>query len=921
MKKKGAIGYKLLILIYSILLSTAAVSMTQREIGEVLFNATVKVNVYDGNNLVGHGSGVMLTREGLVGTNYHVIQMAIDRNYRILVESPSSGEKVEADVQNWNFFRDFAVLRMKKAGVRGFVPIRLGDSETVRPLDEIYVAGFPVTGIYKVQKGELNSVQTFGGTKAFDISVLIDHGNSGGPVVDSDGKLIGISVAYMKQARSMNLVIRVNDIKETIADAERGKRKEIVRDGRERETNNTREQANLLTGGMTIAGRLGPNDAVDWIEINKQEGYRPTFRLTHDAGCDFEFEIYSEKYLTGRAAGKRVSEGLTCNVPGRCFVKIMRKGGEGEYRFSVDPGRQRRDDGSEIEINDRREIANPISVPTITGSLDENDTVDWFVLAGQEGTRPTFTITHDANCNFDFEVYSDEAMVGRATGTASPDSIACSVPGRCFVKVWRVSGSGRYTLSINPRGVEDMEREPNNDRSSATLARSMLLRGGLSEGDAEDWFELDGQEGTRPTFTINHDANCNFDFEVYNGNDLVGRANGTGQSDRVTGFVPGRCFVRVLRVSGSGNYTIAITTNTPPPPSAYAMDGGEREPNNDRSSATMTRSLNLTGSLNEADTTDWFVLGGQEGTRPAITITHDAGANFDFEVFSDETLAGRATGTSSPDTITCDVPGRCYIRVWRVSGSGNYSIRIEPNRRQAAGPQYESGGREREPNNDRSSATPVGAVSITGTLDANDTDDWFVLAGQEGTRPTFAISHDQGANFDFEVFNNDALAGRATGTGPTDSITCEVPGRCTVHVWRVSGSGNYTLRINRSSAQPVPGPQTGGIGQEREPNDDRSTATRTGSMQFTGRLSRADSLDWFELEGQEGMFPEFIVSCDPNCTFDFKIFSGEALVGHAVSSGRPESVRCGIPGRCFVRIWRLQGEGAYTVRVQRSGAR
>jgi hypothetical protein len=243
-----------------------------------------------------------------------------------------------------------------------------------------------------------------------------------------------------------------------------------------------------------------------------------------------------------------------------------------------------------------------------------------------------------------------------------------------------------------------MEREPNNDRSTATLARSMLLRGDLGEGDTEDWFELDGQEGTRPTFTISHDPNCNFDFEVYNGNDLVGRASGTGQNDRITCFVPGRCFVRVLRVSGSGSYTIAITTNAPARPSVPNMDGGEREPNNERSSATMTRSLSLTGSLNESDPVDWFVLAGQEGTRPTFTISHEPGANFDFEVFSDEALAGRATGASSPDTIACFVPGRCYIRIWRVSGSGNYTVRINPASSQAVSdPQAAGIGQEREP--------------------------------------------------------------------------------------------------------------------------------------------------------------------------------------------------------------------------------
>ncbi|HPQ52845.1 MAG TPA: hypothetical protein PK253_06310, partial [Spirochaetota bacterium] len=279
--------------------------------------------------------------------------------------------------------------------------------------------------------------------------------------------------------------------------------------------------------------------------------------------------------------------------------------------------------------------------------------------------------------NFDLEVYSDETRVGSATGTGSPDVITCSVPGRCHLKVWRVSGEGAYSIEVNPRGGTDTEQEPNNDRSSATLARGIMLKGSLNERDTEDWFELGGQEGRNPTFTITHGAGSNFDFEVFSGNDLAGRAIGTGATDSLRCFVPGRCYVRIWRVSGSGDYTITISAPDRRQPN---LGGQEREPNNSRDKATLTRSMNLMGSLGGQDTEDWFELGGQEGTMPSFTIRHGNDCNYDFEVYSGNSVAGRGEGTGPFETIRCMVPGRCFIKVWRVRGSGPYTVTVTRNR-------------------------------------------------------------------------------------------------------------------------------------------------------------------------------------------------------------------------------------------------
>ena len=683
-----------------VLCAAGAFSLTQRQVGNLLERSTVKVSTYDGDRLVTFGSGFVFGRDGFVGTNFHVVQEALKRNYRLKVEFVEAKEKRDAEVLTWDAYHDFAVIKIEKAKKKsGYGALKIGDSKVLRPLDTVFVAGFPVTGAYKAQRGELNSIQTYEERKYFDISPLIDSGNSGGPVINGSGEVVGISVAYVKMARSINLAVRVQDIKSIIGDSLAGKRKLQVRDGKEKEANNERSRANLIVHGMAVQGRLSEGDDVDWLELNNQEGMRPTITMTHGAGCDFDLEVYSDSFLTGKSAVKGESEKVTCHVPGRCFLKVIRKTGEGDYKIALNPNRSVRDDGSEMEGNNVRALANRTRSITLTGNLGEGDTDDWFMLEGQEGTQPSVSISHGGAMNFDFEVYSDTILAGRAAGTGPTDSISCNVPGRCYIRVYRVSGSGSYTVTIGRDAGAYREQEPNDDRSMANLTRSMVMEGSVSAEDRDDWFELAGQEGTSPSFTLSHDASADFDIEVFSNDTPVGRTRTGAPSETLRCAVPGRCFVHVWRVTGSGNYRLTVDANRPQP-RPVSPDGSELEPNNRREHATLTRSMVLRGLITGGDGEDWFELGGQEGTRPTFTFTHDAGANLDLEVFSDGASAGRATGTGTTERLTCNVPGRCFVRVTRVSGNANYTVTIstqtssqpheagEPGRRRGGAQQY-----------------------------------------------------------------------------------------------------------------------------------------------------------------------------------------------------------------------------------------
>lgn len=329
----------------------------------------------------------------------------------------------------------------------------------------------------------------------------------------------------------------------------------------------------------------------------------------------------------------------------------------------------------EVEPNDSMDLADSISALAINGTIGSDEDVDWFVLVGQEGYQPTFTIVHEEGNDFDFEIFSDGESVDSAVGVESGDSLTCSVPGRCHVKIWSCDGTGAYSLQIAPRGNSASgnthEAEPNDTKDLADSVSDMTICGEIAhEGDV-DWFALEGQEGYHPSFAITHDEANDFDFEIYSNEESVGMAVGVSSGDSIDCDVPGRCFVKVWGCNGTGAYSIAIT----PREDESASD--EVEPNDTKNLADSIDDMTISGDISHGGDVDWFVLQGQEGCNPTFTITHDDANDFDFEVYNEDDSVGSAIGIESGDGIQCEVPGRCFVRVWSSTGTGAYQITIE----------------------------------------------------------------------------------------------------------------------------------------------------------------------------------------------------------------------------------------------------
>ena len=141
---------------------------------------------------VGSGSGFSISRDGLIVTNHHVIDGCS------AVAVSDKGEMYRAIVQSVDERNDLALLKSKLRPTHVFAL----NPEGTDILREIYVAGYPfgrmVSNSVKVTKGIVSSLVGLENNSAqIQIDAPIQVGNSGGPILDSEGRVVGVSVSKL----------------------------------------------------------------------------------------------------------------------------------------------------------------------------------------------------------------------------------------------------------------------------------------------------------------------------------------------------------------------------------------------------------------------------------------------------------------------------------------------------------------------------------------------------------------------------------------------------------------------------------------------------------------------------------------------------------------------------------------------------
>jgi len=150
----------------------------------------------------GLGSGFIIDEKGIVVTNNHVIQGAED-----IVVSVNGSKEYEAKVIGTDPYMDLAVLQI--ASDEKFIPVSFGDSDKARIVDWVIAIGNPFGFGGTVTTGIISSRNRDIGLTRYDdfiqTDASINQGNSGGPLFNLDGKVVGINTAIIGRSGSVGI--------------------------------------------------------------------------------------------------------------------------------------------------------------------------------------------------------------------------------------------------------------------------------------------------------------------------------------------------------------------------------------------------------------------------------------------------------------------------------------------------------------------------------------------------------------------------------------------------------------------------------------------------------------------------------------------------------------------------------------------
>ena len=191
----------------------AAVVVSTKSVTQGYFMQTQEVE--------GIGSGFIINEEGYILTNYHVIQGAQEISVTL-----SNDVTTTAQVVNYDENQDVAMIKITDESVEIPATVELGDSDSLQPGEEVIAIGTPLST-------ELSSTVTKGIISATSRSVAVESGvtmnliqtdaainagNSGGPLVNTKGEVVGINSSKIsgEAVEGIGFSIPINDIKDKI---------------------------------------------------------------------------------------------------------------------------------------------------------------------------------------------------------------------------------------------------------------------------------------------------------------------------------------------------------------------------------------------------------------------------------------------------------------------------------------------------------------------------------------------------------------------------------------------------------------------------------------------------------------------------------------------------------------------------------
>ena len=164
------------------------------------FQPQASLAAANGDTPKGSGTGFFVSEDGYLITNFHVVNGATSCMVRTK-QGKFPARVVKSDEKN-----DLALLKV----IGNFRALRVGNSANAKLGDSVFTIGFPNTDVQgiepKLTRGDINSLAGIkDDPRHFQISVPVQPGNSGGPLVDAAGNVVGVVTMRLGDWRTLKL--------------------------------------------------------------------------------------------------------------------------------------------------------------------------------------------------------------------------------------------------------------------------------------------------------------------------------------------------------------------------------------------------------------------------------------------------------------------------------------------------------------------------------------------------------------------------------------------------------------------------------------------------------------------------------------------------------------------------------------------
>jgi len=242
-----------------------------------------------------NGSGFIFSEDGLIGTNYHVVD-GIDS----LLVKTSDGTFYDAELLLIDEKNDMAILRIKNANGTKFPTIRFANSDALKVGQEVFAIGSPLGYEYTISQGIIAGIRdnekvsftdpvTYAPIeknfeKVVQITAAISPGNSGGALFNRRGEVIGITTYTYSGYGNLNFAIAINSFVYFMNSVD------LANIDNNEEAKKKREES-LYFSNLRLAGNFKSEATYNWIYVKQKDTMKTldTFIVKQDSIARMNF--------------------------------------------------------------------------------------------------------------------------------------------------------------------------------------------------------------------------------------------------------------------------------------------------------------------------------------------------------------------------------------------------------------------------------------------------------------------------------------------------------------------------------------------------------------------------------------------------------------------------------------------------------